>query len=312
MSTRTFTTSIIIPCYNSAKTLDMQLESLSRQINAEPFEVVVVDNCSTDDTQKVALKWMYILDLRIVEALKHQGVSYARNRGISLAKGDKLIFLDADDVVPPEYVSYCQRSLEEYPLCVMGFDPVDDLEFSAGLQHVLSLISHKSLEYRPPLPGEEDPNWPILPGGSFGARRSVMFDMGGFDISTEPGAEDNDLAFRLLEAGYDLRVQRSTTIAYRISTKPRPLSLYYRRAKSTALLAERYKKWSYGPFASHSPLLAIVKTLASGVRIIVMNPSRIKSWTPRLATDIGIMSGWINYRLLRRSPLPRTGVGFNE
>ena len=94
-------TSVIIPCYNSADTLGLQLESLSRQQDCAPFEVVIVDNCSTDATGDIALGWDKKLNLRIVVANDHQGVSYARNRGIAEATGQKLIIIDADDAVPP-------------------------------------------------------------------------------------------------------------------------------------------------------------------------------------------------------------------
>lgn len=302
-------TSIIIPCYNSAETLDLQLESLSLQKGCSPFEVIVVDNCSTDGSRQVAEGWKNKISIRVVDAMEHSGVSYARNRGIAEARGEKLIFLDADDAVTKEYVSHCQRSLDEVPLVVCGFDPVDSGEFAQGLEHVLALVSPGALEYRSPLPSEVSPNWPLLPGGSFAARKDVMLTVGGFDLSMEPGAEDNDLAFRLVRAGYELKVQRSATIAYRVNNLQRPFVVYFRRAKSTALLAERYDKWSYGQFAGRPPLVSLVKTFGAGVKILLTNPRLIRSWLPRLAMDSGATFGWFQYHIFKRVPKPRVGFG---
>lgn len=302
-------TSVIIPCYNSADTLGLQLESLSRQQDCAPFEVVIVDNCSTDATGDIALGWDKKLNLRIVVANDHQGVSYARNRGIAEATGQKLIFVDADDAVPPEYIGYCQRSLDEYPVYVGGFDLVDDAEFFRGLDHVLGLVAHKTLDYKSPLPSEQDPFWPVVPGGSFGALKSVMLEVGGFDITMEPGAEDNDLAFRLISAGYELRVQRSTTIAYRTNNQQRPFSVYYKRAKSVALLAERHKVWNRAPVSVRKPVKNFLITLGAGTKILLIQPKNIKGWLPRLAMSSGLLGGWVSYRVLKCSRPPRLGVG---
>lgn len=304
-------TSIIIPCYNSAETLDLQLESLSRQNECSPFEVIVVDNCSTDNSRHVAEGWKDRINIRVVDAMEHAGVSYARNRGIAEALGEKLIFLDSDDVVTKEYVSHCQRSLDEVPLVVCGFDPVDSGEFAQGLEHVLALVSPGDLEYRSPLPSEVSPNWPLLPGGSFAVRKDVMLTVGGFDLSMEPGAEDNDLAFRLVRAGYELKVQRSATIAYRVNNLQRSFWVYFRRSKSMALLAERYDKWSYGQFAGRTPLMSLVKTFGAGAKILIGNPTQIQSWLPRLAMDCGATAGWVEYHIFKRIPKSQIGIGMN-
>ncbi|MGV3246365.1 glycosyltransferase family 2 protein [Rothia sp. 11254D007CT] len=305
----TVNASVIIPCYNSEKTLSTQLESLSMQEGCKPFEVLIVDNCSSDSTREVAQSWQAKLNLRIIDATQHQGVSYARNRGIAEARSDKLIFLDDDDAALPEYVGFCQKSLDEYPVYVSGFDPVDDMEFAYGLAHVLDTVSHKSLPYQSPLPSEQDPNWPILPGCSFGALKSVMEEIGGFDITMEPGAEDNDLAFRLMAAGYELRVQRSTTIAYRTRKRRNSIDVYYRRAKSVALLLERYNKWNNNPLGNQHPIVEMIKVLLAGVKILLAKPRKIKQWVPRFAINAGIFSGWFLYRLLGRAPSPNLGVG---
>jgi glycosyltransferase involved in cell wall biosynthesis len=89
--------SIIIPCFNAAGTLDATIECLLRQENVE-LDILVVDDGSTDDS--VAIARRFEPKLRVLTG-RNQGVSAARNRGISETTGDWIVFLDADDLLLP-------------------------------------------------------------------------------------------------------------------------------------------------------------------------------------------------------------------
>ena len=88
--------SIIVPCYNSAKYLPLCLDSILKQTYKQ-FEVVVVNDGSTDDTDDVMKP--YLDDPRI-KYIKQQnaGPPKARNTGINNADGDYIAFLDSDDL----------------------------------------------------------------------------------------------------------------------------------------------------------------------------------------------------------------------
>ncbi len=87
--------SIVIPAYNEEKYLVKTLESVSRIITTIPFEIIGVNNASTDRTQKV----FEVLGVRSVYANK-KGLSQARAAGIRAARGEIIIQVDADAVVP--------------------------------------------------------------------------------------------------------------------------------------------------------------------------------------------------------------------
>ena len=92
--------SVVIPARNAADTIGVQLESLARQRFDRPWEVVVVDNGSTDDTRAVAQSFADRLpSLRIVDASERQSIGYARNRGVEAARGRLIAYCDADDAV---------------------------------------------------------------------------------------------------------------------------------------------------------------------------------------------------------------------
>ena len=96
--------SVIIPAHNAASVLGEQLEALRVQEGADPFEVLVCDNNSTDSTAQLALDEARSLDLRVVDASGPASASHARNRGAVAAAGEILLFCDADDLVDPHWV----------------------------------------------------------------------------------------------------------------------------------------------------------------------------------------------------------------
>lgn len=93
--------SVIIPAYNEAACLGVCLEALASQ-NVPPYEVIVVDNNSTDNTVAVAQKHRFV---RVIHE-PTQGRVFARNAGFAAAQGDVLARLDADAVVPATWIAW--------------------------------------------------------------------------------------------------------------------------------------------------------------------------------------------------------------
>jgi glycosyltransferase involved in cell wall biosynthesis len=87
--------SVIIATYNDWEPLDHCLRSLDQQINAPTFEVIVVDDGSREVAPQSIDRWTQRYSLRVVSQ-PHAGVSAARNRGVELARGSMLVFVDAD------------------------------------------------------------------------------------------------------------------------------------------------------------------------------------------------------------------------
>ena len=93
--------SVIIPAYNAENTLGECLDSLLAQ-DYDNYEIIVVDDGSEDNTQGVAES--YGSEKIVCVRQSNGGVSAARNAGIALARGEYVIFCDADDCVSPHYV----------------------------------------------------------------------------------------------------------------------------------------------------------------------------------------------------------------
>lgn len=94
--------SVIIPVYNGERYLRTAIESVLAQ-NVCPIEIIVVDDGSTDASQTVAREFMPMVQ---VITQSNRGASVARNRGVALAHGEILAFLDADDLWLADKLQY--------------------------------------------------------------------------------------------------------------------------------------------------------------------------------------------------------------
>lgn len=96
--------SVIIPCYNSDKNIEKTLKSLESQ-SYDKFEVVIVNDGSTDNTESVIKKYLESSNLNVKYILqKNSGVSSARNKGLEIARGEYITFLDSDDVYNNKFI----------------------------------------------------------------------------------------------------------------------------------------------------------------------------------------------------------------
>lgn len=106
--------SVVIPLYNKEMQIAHTLQSVFNQ-TFQNFEIVVVDDGSTDDSVAVVEKFSDSC-IRLVHQ-KNAGVAAARNRGIEEAKGDLIAFLDADDEWKAEYLATQYHLFQQYPDC---------------------------------------------------------------------------------------------------------------------------------------------------------------------------------------------------
>jgi glycosyltransferase involved in cell wall biosynthesis len=88
--------SVVIPALNEEALLPACLKSIRQQDAGEPFEVIVVDNGSIDRTAEIARAW----GARVVPC-PERGVAHARQAGLEAARGDVIVQMDADAVLPP-------------------------------------------------------------------------------------------------------------------------------------------------------------------------------------------------------------------
>lgn len=107
--------SVIVPSYNLGNYLPQTLQSVCAQ-TFEDWECIIVENGSTDGSLEIVNRWC-AQDRRFVPVVfqQNQGVAAARNRGLELAEGEYILFLDADDLIAPGYMAAAVEALDKDP-----------------------------------------------------------------------------------------------------------------------------------------------------------------------------------------------------
>lgn len=91
--------SVIVPMYNREDTIGRCLDSIVSQ-NSDEIEIICVDDASTDRTREVVQKFQQVnSNIRMIVNSKNQGQSYTRNRGMEIAEGKYVWFVDSDDYI---------------------------------------------------------------------------------------------------------------------------------------------------------------------------------------------------------------------
>jgi glycosyltransferase involved in cell wall biosynthesis len=183
--------SVIIPCLNAAETIGAQLEALAQQQWQEPWEVIVADNGSTDDSLAIVERYKgRIPNLHVADASGRKGQPYALNVGAMAATGEALAFCDADDEVAPGWLSAMGEALSKHAFVACK---IDTEKLNPPWVYAV-LGQHEQMK------GLQK-NWypPYLHhggGGTLGVKRSLHQAIGGFDEAL-PYLHDTDYCFRL-------------------------------------------------------------------------------------------------------------------
>jgi glycosyltransferase involved in cell wall biosynthesis len=225
--------SVVIPCFNGAATLPDQLEALANQSWPEPWEVVLADNGSTDDTMEIVRAYQNRMsNLRVVDASRRRGQPYALNIGAQAARSENLSFIDADDVVGEGYVRGMANALARHDFVACRLD--------------LQKLNPKWLIPRTPPQSTGIQKYyypPYLPhagGGTIGVKRALFDMVGGFD-ETLPCLHDTDFCWKLELAGIQLQFIPEAVVHVRLRHSLRAI---YRQARSwgvyNVIIYQRY------------------------------------------------------------------------
>ena len=184
--------SVVIPAFNEEKNIQRCLDGLVKQNTQEQFEVILVDNNSTDKTVEVAKQFQDKLHLRIISE-KEKGRGNARATGFSHAKGDIVLSTDADAIAPPDWIEQMARSFDDPKVAaVTGTGKMID---ASGWKNSLATFTLPMAMHMYALLHQH--YW--LSGFNFGIRKEIYEKSGGFKQIN--GLEDIDLGFRVYKLG---------------------------------------------------------------------------------------------------------------
>lgn len=257
--------SVVIPGRNVTCLIDDQLQALAAQDYRGDFEVIVSDNGSTDDLaghladHPLAAR----LRLRCVDSSDGQGMAYARNVGIAAAEGDFLAFCDADDEAHPDWLTELVRAAH-------------DVDAVSGAVDTTSLNSPEVTTWRfMPEPHERFGAGEFLPyaiGCNFGAWRSSLDKIGGFDETFKGGADDVATSWRLQLAGLTLGHAPDALVAYRFRDTYRGVwEQSSRYGRNSVLLYLAFREYGH----TRRPVPSFLRSVLALVLLNPLVPRRI-------------------------------------
>jgi glycosyltransferase involved in cell wall biosynthesis len=232
--------SVAICTCNRSELLKLCLESLARQTHPpDQFEIIVIDNNSTDLTQEVVMNFVKTnrnLTIKLLVETK-QGVSFARNRALGEACFPVIAFIDDDETADENWLADLITPFTNPEIHVVG--GAVELEFLAPLPNWFfpELCSHLC-DYKPTMPelyflkGTE-----YLPvSGNLAARRQSMLQVGGFntflgrksDDSEIMGGEETKLLKQMFEAGMTIAIQPTARVLHLVPESKLTKSYFFR------------------------------------------------------------------------------------
>ena len=193
--------SIIVPVFNRPDEVDELLESLSNQTQKD-FEVIIVEDGSVKTCKDVCDKYADILVLHYY-AKENSGPGQSRNYGAERAKGEYLIILDSDVVLPSGYLAAVDKELTKNPTEAFGGPDAAHPSFTP-IQKAIS-YSMTSFFTTGGIRGGKAKLDKFYPRSfNMGIRRDVYLKLNGF--SKMRFGEDIDFSYRIVEAGYKPRL----------------------------------------------------------------------------------------------------------
>jgi glycosyltransferase involved in cell wall biosynthesis len=229
---------VVVPCYDHGRFLGQALDSVFAQGYGD-FEVVVVDDGSTDPATRAALDALDRPRTRLVRT-PNRGLSAARNTGIREARGEFVCCLDADDLLEPDMLAKSVAYLDAHP--GVGF-----------VSHWLRAFGDEEWEWTPArcdFPALLDAN---TVNGAALVRRRVLLEHGLFDESMRDGCEDWDLWITLVSRGVAGAILPEFLFRYR--RRNDSMSRRMARGGGNVALYERLARKHADAYRAHLPAL---------------------------------------------------------
>lgn len=241
--------SVIINTFNRAASLRDAIEGVLR-LEYDPFEVVVVNGPSTDETATLLQRYAGKLKVASVD---ERNLSASRNMGIAIAAGDICAFIDDDAYPDPRWLADLAGGYSGAEVAGVGGSTYDHTGHSFQARFLLSNRQGETEHFGPPGPNPSETfsipfglKYPSLLGTNSSFRRRYLIDIGGFDEEFEYYLDETDVCARLVNRGYVLKNLESAFVYHKflpshLRNQHAVLRSRYAMMKSRAYFALRHR-----------------------------------------------------------------------
>jgi glycosyltransferase involved in cell wall biosynthesis len=285
--------SVIIPLFNSADYIAIQLNALANQNWSEPWELIVSDNGSTDDSLRVVEQYRKRLpNLRIVDSSDMRGASHARNVGARAASSDHLAFCDADDEVAPGWLKAMGEALLQYD-AVSG--PRNIIKYSKP--EVIKALSRSDWNPEKGLCKFVSPPYlPYAASSNLGVKNKLHKNLGGFD-ETLCNIEDIDYSWRIQLLGKKIQFIDNAVLYYRLPSTIRGcLRKQYYSGQYQIALCKKYIPLGMPALSWYTDMRNLIQILLNMRHSFFKKESRYR-WLMNFTFHLGRLKGRFKYHI---------------
>ena len=197
--------SVVVPVYNGGHFLARCLSAINAS-SFKSYELIVVDDCSTDDSAKMSAA----MGARVLSMKTQSGPASARNYGSLQARGEILFFVDADVVVQPDTLGRVADDLGQHTDVAAIFGSYDDSPAEKNFVSQYKNLYHHFIHQNSRT--EAATFW----AGCGAIRRDVFVEVGGFDDTaySRPSIEDIELGLRLKKSGHRILLDKQLQVKH--------------------------------------------------------------------------------------------------
>lgn len=290
--------SVIVPVFNGASTIAGCIESLlAVDYPRDRFELLIVDNCSTDATRSILARY----PVRVVEEREVQSSYAARNRGADASRSEYLVFTDADCIVERGWLRALVRALQppEVGGVAGGIEAFPGESAVERYQAPRAIRAERAFAHQ---------FLPFAQTANAAFKRTVFSKIGGFDPAIIYGG-DLDFSWRMQrETGLRLVFEPTAIVRHRHRTTHRGLfRLYEKNAIAYCLLAQHHEQ--YLSFPEFRTFLYLIREAArNGAKALgkALRFGREETLTSYFDALSFAGSAWGWFRWHRGTAIPRT------
>lgn len=191
--------SVVVPCFNKEATIKSCIEGILKQ-DYPLFELIVVDDGSSDNSYKIITSFKAA---KIVKNKKNRGAAAARNAGAMCAKGDIIVFTDADSVIEKDSLRKISTLFKKEinTVAIVGLQLPPKIESSLATEHFISRLRFNFLG----MPEYIE----TIYGSLFAIRKKTFIENNGFDeVFRGASIEDAEFGLRLARKGHKIRLMK--------------------------------------------------------------------------------------------------------